>query len=236
MKKLIGLILILIILFSLFLFFYFKKSSYELEYVINDIKIKESYDKNLEYYLWELEYKNVKYGIVSFAKYTNKRNLITDIAIKEENDIICLEPKSNNMKLYEVCSKDGKLINKDNIIENKKESEYVGYEIYDLNNKTYLLWNYDKLILLNKDKKQEIKIFDQDIYNLNLVTKYQDYLVLPDYNENFTFEKLYLINKDNGKIKTIDLRYKLYLESYFLGDYKNNLYIYDKKEKQEYYI
>ena len=46
MKKLVVVISTFILLFSLFLFFYFKKNSYTLEYKINDINVKETYDKD----------------------------------------------------------------------------------------------------------------------------------------------------------------------------------------------
>ena len=71
--KHIILVVIIILLFSLFIYFYLRKTSYELEYTIDDFKILEKYDKELEAYYFSILYKDKTYNLVSLDKYTNKR-------------------------------------------------------------------------------------------------------------------------------------------------------------------
>lgn len=238
MKKLVLTISSLVIIFALFLFFYFRPHNYDLEYTVNDVKVKEIYNNDKKYYQFILNYNDMKYSIISKDKYSNKRNLITDIKVSEEDEITCLRPESNIVSLYSVCSKDRELISfnyNDNIVK-EKQDEYENIKIYDLETKKYLIWNYKDFILLSNDKKDKIKLFDKDVYNINLVTTYNNYLIIPDYNSSYSFDKLYLIDVNKNKTNEIKLRYSVYFDSYFLGSKKNLIYLYDKKEEQEYYI
>ena len=54
--KHIILVVIIILLFSLFIYFYLRKTSYELEYSIDDFKVLEKYDKELEAYYFSIFY------------------------------------------------------------------------------------------------------------------------------------------------------------------------------------
>ena len=76
------------------------------------------------------------------------------------------------------------------------------------------------------------------LVHLQPFTKYQtkDYLLVPDYNNDYQFSKINLIAFKNAKVSEIKLRYDLYFDSYFLGDYKNKVYLYDNKNELEYYI
>ena len=59
--KHIILVVIIILLFSLFIYFYLRKTSYELEYTIDDFKVLEKYDKELETYYFSVLYKDKTY-------------------------------------------------------------------------------------------------------------------------------------------------------------------------------
>ena len=237
MKKIIGIISIISLILLLFFLFYFKKSSYEVKYQIKNINIKESYHKEDAYYLIELTYNNNDYAFLSFDDYTRERKLIKDINITYDNDLTCLELKSDYLKTYSLCHNGKELINYNNDINNNKEQSYANFSYYDLNDSAYLLWNYHNFVYLNNKNKKEIKLFDHDEYNLNLITTYNNYLIIGDKDNGYTFNKIYVINSQNGKLDTIDLRYNLYYnDTYFLGSYKHNLYLYDKKQEQEYYI
>ncbi len=237
MKKLVVVISTFILLFSLFLFFYFKKNSYTLEYKINDINVKETYDKDKKYYLFIFNYENKEYSFITYAKYSNKRKLVKDIKISKNDDLTCLKPEFDNIPSYQLCHNGVNQV--DLATPNNPDllKSYENFNIYDLNNKTYLLWNYHNFVYLNNKENKLIKLFTKDIYNINLITTYNNYLIVPDNNSEYTFNKIYLINKDNGKKEVIDLRYDLYYnDTYFLGNFKNNIYLYDKKQEQEYYI
>ena len=233
-KKLRNLIIFLLFTFIIFLFFLNHEHNYTISYDIKDIKIKESYDKKSKYYLFEVAYDNKTYEIVSESKYINKRKLIKDINITKEKSSICLSFESK-LSLYDVCSNEDTFYFPNKKETFKENSSYKNIKIDNLNNKTYLLWNYSEFIYINKDDKKEIKLFNKDIYKLNLIYQTDKYLLIPNYDESYKFTKVYLLNK-NSKVKDFHLRYEVYFDSYILGDYKNKVYLYDNKSEIEYYF
>ena len=233
-KKPIILLSFLLLVFIMFIYFYLKDYSYELEYVVDNINVKESYDKDNKVYNFNLSYNDLNFEIVSFDKYINKRKLIKTINIGEDN---CMSFDSL-VSLYSICYSDDKYFTKyiDDTKSFKEESSYENIEINNLNDKTYLLWNYQDFIYLSNNKKTKINLFNKDIYNLNLNYQFDNYLVLPDYEEDYIFDKVYIINTDKAKVTNFKLRYELYFDSYFLGNDKQNVYLYDLKNEQEYYL
>ena len=63
-----------------------------------------------------------------------------------------------------------------------------------------------------------------------------NYVIIPDYNEQYYFSKLYIININTSRVEEILLDNKISFNSVFLGDYKNIVYLLDKKEEKEYKI
>ena len=236
MKKLRNLILFLILIFCIFLFFFFYPHHYKLEYKIDNFNIIEEYHKKTKYYSFKIKYKDNTYEVINKNKYTNKRKLIKDIKVTESNSALCLSFDTTHVNLYNVCKNDKEFFyeTKDNKF--TKNDSYKNIEISNLFNKTYLLWNYHEFIYLNIKKKTTISLFNKDIYNLNLVTSINNFLLVPDYDQNYKFDKIYMINSNNTKVKDFNLRYELYFDSYFLGNYKNRSYLYDQKQEQVFYL
>ena len=235
-KKLRNLVIFLILIFVIFLFFLNFKHSYTLKYKINDIDVTEKYHKKEKYYSFLISYEGKDYELISFDKYTSKRKLINDIKVDNKEESTCLSFVSNKISLYDVCSNEDSFYYPHEEKEFKENSNYKNIKINTLNNKTYFLWNYHEFIYLNAKKNTNIKLFDKDIYKLNLIYQSDKYLVVPNYDENYKFTKIYLLNKENGKTKEVNLRYEIYFDSYFLGNYKNKVYLYDYKSELEYYF
>lgn len=238
MKKLVVFIILLVLTFIIFLYVFYRKVDYKLEYEIDDVKIKEEYNKDLEYYQIVLNYEDVKYSIISYDKYTSKRKLIENIDITIDDNRVCLNTQSKYIKTYIVCSEDDELLSNyyNQSIETNKKDTYKNIDIFDLDNKKYLLWDYHDFLLIDNKRKESIKLFSKDIYNLKLIYTYDNYLLVPDYSEQYDFNKLYIIDVNKGKLKSVSLRYNIYFDSYFLGNKKDVVYLYDKKQEQEYYI
>lgn len=236
--KHIILLIIIILLFTLFIYFYLRKTSYELEYIIDDFKILEKYNKELEAYYFKITYKEKNYDLVTLDKYTSKRKLIEKITATEDDGDICLSFKTTDIKLYNICSNNNgyyiENINKND--EFKIKDTYENISIGNVDDSTYLLWNYHDFIYLNKDNYKKITLFNTDIYNLSLQYSFDNYLIIPDYEQSYIYDNVDVINVNNGKINNIKLRFEVYFDSYFMGDFKNKVYLYDLRENQEYYI
>lgn len=236
-------LLFLTILFVIFLITIFKPYNYTKIYQIDDFNIVESYYKDNNYYKFFIEFNNIKYSYIISNKYMSKRKIIDNINIYNNELETCILPVSDRVSFYPLCSKDDKIYSynlssiKD--IYNYKEvnlinDNYNNIKINYLNNKNYLLYNYKGFELINN--KKEIKLFEKDIYNLNMVYQLDNYVIIPDYNSNYYFDNFYIINIENGKTNEMPLENKISFDSVFLGDYKRNIYILDKKEEKEYKI
>ena len=234
-NKLKILIIFLILIFILFLLILNNKHSYILKYKVDGVNVVESYNKKDNYYLFKLTYNNNTYEVISLDKYISKRKLINSINIKNSNESTCLSFKSK-ISLYDICSKEEEYYYPHKETNFKENSNYNNIKIDNLYNNIYFLWNYNELVYLNNDIYTSIKLFNKDIYNLNLIYQTDKYLLISNYDDNYKFSKIYLINKDNGKVKDFNLRYEVYFDSYFLGDYKDKVYLYDYKSEQEYYF
>lgn len=238
MKKHVVLVICLILLFIIFIYLYFQEVSYELNYEINDISINERYDKDLKAYFFNIYYNDKNYELVSIEEYSNKRKLIEDIITSENDDEVCLSFKTNGINLYSICSNEEEYY-MNNIANQEKfttNDTYENININELDDKTYLLWNYHDFIYLNNNTKEKLTLFSKDIYNLSLIYAFDNYLLIPDYEQNYLFDKLYVIDTNRARINSINLRFDVYFDSYFLGNDKNDVYIYDLRENQEFYI
>jgi len=242
MKKLIILISVIIIFFIFFLYMYFSPRNYEKDYEINKVRITEKYNAEKEYYYFNFYYKEKDFEYVSTEEYTTKRGLINTIEIIEEDKILCLVPKSEYLKTYPLCYKenipiDYHLVNLD--FEKEKnnksiEESYKDINIHYLNEKTFLVWNYKGFNYINEDTQKEINFLENDSYNLDLVAKVNNYLLVPDYNNKYTFNKMFIIDLKDGDIEEWDLKYEIYFDSYIVGVEKKSVFLFDKKNEIEY--
>ncbi len=231
-------VIVIIIIFAIFLYFYLRPTTYQTSYNINNIKIIENYNVKDSIYEFEITYEDIQFSIISLSKYTSKRNLIKNVLVENNEEEICLNFEATEVELYPICY-DGKTYYSkyiENNIEFTKQEEFKNIEIDQLDEKTYMLWNYNSFIHLKDNERQEIKVFNNDIYNMNLIYKYSKYLILPDYEQNYQFNQFIIIDSVKGTKKELKLRYQPYFDSYFLGDYEEKIYLYDPKEEQEYYL
>lgn len=229
-RKLVIFILILAIVFIIFVYFLKRRHDYTLKYEVSEIFVEEKYHKEESYYSFHITYNDSVYEVISFSKYQSKRKLISDIEINGD----CLSFVSS-IELYDVCKNENGYYYKEGNNSFEEKSSYKNVSIANLFDYTFYLWDYHEFIYLNKDTKKTINLFSKDIYNLNLIYQTDDTLVVPNYNETYEFSKVYLL-KVSGKVKDFSLRYKVYFDSYFLGDTENLVYLYDKKNEEEYYL
>jgi len=242
MKKLIILISVIITFFVFFLYMYFSPRDYQKQYKIDKINITEKYNKKNKYYYFNFEYKNKNFEYVSERKYTTKRGLINDINIKKDKEVLCIIPKSEYFDTYPLCYKDNEQISYTMTpftFEHKKKvatiaDQYKDITINYLNNKKFLIWNYKGFNILDDEEKKTINFLDNDSYKLDLVAKVDKYLLVPNYNSEHTFNKIYIIDTDKNKLDTWELDYEIYFNSYILGTHKKSVYLYDKKNQIEY--
>ena len=176
-----------------------------------------------------------------------KESIAKIVEIIEDDENFCLIPKGDSLEFIPLCIDNNKVTHYTKVNDQLKEQipdeylnaskeldeEYEGINIYN-KDYTYLLWNYNGFYYINEEYTEELTLFDQELYNANLITYTEDYLIVADYDEEYTFNKFYRIAFKDGKIKEFNLNRDIYFDSYFPGYVKNKLYIVDNKEKEMY--
>ena len=240
------LILIAVIARIWFIMSLFAAKSYSLEYNIKDYKINENYDKENNLYYYEITDNDIRYTFISETDYQKEKKLINNIEKYESDGYVCLEVKSSSLKTRPLCSYENKqisfyLVNDELLDElneyyDKPTEKNITYENYKIYN-TYtnvLIWNYKGFNYLDGGEVEFIKLFNKDIYDIPLATKINNYLVVPDYEQEYEFNRLYLINLDDLKVDTWKMDYTISYDSYILGINDKSIYLVDKKSGIEY--
>lgn len=249
MKKLTIMILFIIFCFSFFLLSYFKVRNYEVTYKKDSYEVNERYIKKDKNYVVTINDKKNKYTFIIGEKYSRSRKLVNKINKYKTTNEECLEIKFNKKNILPVCKNNNEFIsyylttdkmktkinNKNYEAKlNKSEIEYKNIKINTLNNKKILIWNYHGFYYIDNDKKENIKISNVDVYNPILLGKIDNYLVIPDYDQGYEYNRLKVLNVNNLKITNIELDDSISNESYVLGTNEKSLFIFDKKYEKEY--
>lgn len=236
----------LIIALIIFIISLFKTKSYSLEYNIDKYEISENYNNKDKYYYYEITNDSLTYEFIYKSEYIKEKELIKEVKEYQDEEYTCLTIRSSNIKTYPLCSYNEQLVDYHLIPDSLKEklSDYYtntkeikrtqdNYTIYN-DNLNLLIWSYKGFNYINKDKTEFIKIFNKDIYEIPLATKINNYIFIPDYEQNHNFNKVYLINLDNLKVEKWELKYDISFDSYILGTNDKSIYLVDKKNKKQY--
>lgn len=219
--------------------------NYTLNYKIDNYNIEETYLKKDKMYIFKMSKNKKTYETISTNKYTFKRKLITKIKEYSKDNISCIVIDSKRINNNILCLDDNERIdyNLTDILPEKYYTKYKEnnkkYNNIDINlvdNTTYLVWNYKEFYKINKETLQTIKLFKNDVYNIDILSIIDKYLIMADYNQKYNYNKLIRINLENNKIDEIELNEDISFDSKIIGDYKNNIYILDEKNKKEYEI
>ena len=97
-----------------------------------------------------------------------------------------------------------------------------------------MIWNYSGIDIINKDFKKTINFFEKDIYEIGLASKVNNYFVIPNYEDDYYFDSIYLYNVDKNKKIIWELNASISFDSYVMGRFDKSLYIFDKKQKSQY--
>lgn len=231
----------LIILLSLF-----NTKSYSVEYSIFDYDISENYDKDKKIYYFEVTKDDITYPFIYESEYQKERKIIKDIKEYKEEEYTCLRIDGSLVKSYPLCSYKEQIIDYHLVPDTIKEkiSEYIKtpssiekqeghYEIYNTEDEL-LIWSYKGFNYIKNGKSKMINIFKDDIYEIPLATKINNYLFVPDYEQKYNFDKAYIIDLETLKVEEWKLKYEISFDSYILGTNDRSIYLIDKKNKLEY--
>lgn len=248
MKNKVKIIVIGLVLLSLIIDLFIVRS-YTRTYKVDNVNITEKYDKQNDKYIFTFKYQKESFEIPLTSNYVRSKKLIKKINKIDVTNGYCLIFDTKKVTLSPVCYVDGEYVSyhlvkdlKDKIdgkyyskikSSNKK---YSSIGIHYLNDKNYFIWNYNSLLFINDNKSKKIEVFKNDHYQIELATKINEYLFIPDYDEGYSFSSAYIINLNNGKKSKWDLGEDISIKSRILGTYNKSIFLVDEKNKVEYEI
>lgn len=227
-KRLIIFILVLIVLFISFLFLYNAKVSYEYFYEIDGYNITESYDLELNAFSFNI---NNEYYFSVYGDYSVQRGLIEEISV--ENGCISV---SGKLSFYNFCVVDDVYYFDNSSLSNDYSTSYNNVNIYELNDLTYFVWNYDGFIYLSDDGNKFISIFENEIYSPSLITRVGDYLFIPNYDEDYYFSQYVLVDLKNGTYDIVSMDTEINFDMAYTAKTEKTVSIYDKKNDKVFVI
>ena len=245
-RKLIYCIIIIAIT-SVVLLYYRRAKDYEVTYEVNNYKILEKFYKNNNIYYFSATKDSNTFEIVIKNNYTHKKKIIKEIVTLNGGNIECLYMKSAILDTYPICENDDEYIsyaiselNDESFYKIKSmrdnKDNYENINIYSLNNKNIVIWNHYGFDYLSNNKKKSIKLLKKESYRDNYSFQVGEYIVLPNYDEDYRFNKVYIINLKNGYINTWEFDYYINYDFYVLGIENKKAYIIDRKDKTEYVL
>lgn len=239
-------IVIIVLIFGLIVKL-LKNKSYEVEYKINDYNIIENYNKKEKLYTFVIKNKKVNYTFYSEEKYSKKHKLINDIEEINLEDEHCLIIKSDVIENNPLCYNsieeiDFRLTSEEmqeqlgynNNLKNE-EKEHNNLKVYNTLDYTFLFWNYKGFDVINENINS-ISISSTDQYEIPLCVKLNEYILIPDYDDKYTFKKFYIYNILKGTKDEMIIDYEISYDSYIIGTHDKSVYLVDKVNKVEYEI
>lgn len=179
------------------------------------------------------------------SNYINKKRIISKVKTITNDDTLCVFMESDLINTYPVCKKCNEYIaySATNIIDDNfykiytiqnNEDKYANIDIYSLNGKRMAVWNHLGFYFLSHDIKKSFNMLTQESYRDNYSFKVEEYIILPNYDEEYHFNRVYLLNLKNGKTDIWNLNNYINYDFYVLGVKNMSVYLVDRKEKTEY--
>jgi len=249
MKKLYFLIITLLVIFTGYIILTNIAKDYNAEYNINGFIINEEYNNDLKNYTFFIEYQDKIFPLITTTKYTKSRNLINNIEKYEEEAIICLAVTINE-SLHPICYQEDELIDFRLIpkftseifadlfqeYSNKVTDNYESLKIFNYLDNSYYIWNYKGYYYLNAEQQRTFKLIERDDYHNSFGHKINDYLITPNYDQRFYFDELLVFSNKNKELRSFKLGEEISYNSYYMGNYGDDLYLVDRKSQKQYKI
>ena len=245
-RRLVALLLLLAILLGI-VWLIFRKKDFTEKYTIQDYEITENYNKKENTYDIEIKKGEIIYYTVLPEVNFHSKKIIKKIEEKSTENETCILPISQKIKLNPICLQNNTQVSLYLTSEEMKSQFEIStltkandtYEQINISNylkHTFYIWNYRGFYKIAENNKEKIELFSKDIYDSKLITQVQNYLWIPNFEEEHFFNSVILLNLNNGKQEIWNLKNPIYFESVILGVDQEEIYLVDKHEKIEWVI
>lgn len=260
MKYLIkNLLIFLLVFIGLKQVIFMFDKGHNINYNIGNFNIKEIYSSNDNNYYFKIKSDKLSINFQIKENYNKSEKIIKKLHYKKIDDYKCLFPlfKENRQLTDIMCLKDN-IIYYANTLNNKNIQNYFkkkGYKnkykdkakqisitntqsIYkeNITKNTYIAIETYKGLKLFNGKETEVKIFENDVYKKPISIFTDKYYLVADYNAEYTFNKMHLVNIINGEKITIRSYDDISFDSYIMGEVDGKIYMFDKENNKQYEI
>ena len=260
MKYLIkNLLIFLLVFIGLKQVIFMFDKGHNINYNIGNFNIKEIYTSNDNNYYFKIKSDKLSINFQIKENYNKSEKIIKKLHYKKIDDYKCLFPlfKENRQLTDIMCLKDN-IIYYANTLNNKNIQNYFkkkGYKnkykdkakqisitntqsIYkeNITKNTYIAIETYKGLKLFNGKETEVKIFENDVYKKPISIFTDKYYLVADYNSEYTFNKMHLVNIINGEKITIRSYDDISFDSYIMGEVDGKIYMFDKENNKQYEI
>lgn len=219
--------------------------SYSLEYNIDNYDISENYDINKEVYYYQISSKDKKYDFIYRSPLLTKNKLIEKIKEYNNEEQNCIIITSKHIKSTPLCRDKNEQISyhiannqlKEELSDYYKTKEYItkkinNYTLYS--NENILIWNYKGFNYIKNKKNRNIKIFNKDIYEISGATKINEYILIPNYEQKYNFNELYILDLKTSKVDKWSINYDISFNFYINGVNDKSVFLTDIKNEIQY--
>lgn len=242
MKKYFFLFLLFIIVLVFIIFKTEKGDNYIIKSggVIFEVEVQNVKDKTL----FSIKNDNYEYSYLADG---NKKIFIDNIIFDNNciflefsdgtnsNDVICYQPDYNYLaslsdsknELYNELLNDSKI----EVIDNSIKDNIGVHQIYNFPFK-YAFTTYKGLYIID-DEINDIKLFDNDVYDQAIKAFIDDKYIIANYNNDFSFNEFYIVDLLSKKVKTINIKHELSFDCEVTVE-DDIMYIYDRYNKKHY--
>lgn len=244
-KVILGVLFLLVLIIVVVLIG--RPRDYTVRYKRDGFEIEERYDKELDVYTFSVSINDKEFNFLANKKRVKGKKLITGVNVlsTQEEDKFCVLLASSKVESYPVCYSDDEYLDYDLFDEKSddfysrktlesKDDEFNGITFKIKKEQNLFIWNYKGYYQISDAKKEEIKFLERDAYQNNLAYSDGKYILTPNYDQDYSFNKVYLIDMKTGKVIDWELDKEISYNSYFLGDRDGMIYLVDRKNKAEY--
>lgn len=219
---------------------------YNIVYERNGLQVEELFHKQIKAYELKIIKDDVSYEFGLQHKYVNKKYLVDNVKIYEaEEGVSCVLPEGK-LEFYPICYDGEKFIDyeltqiNDDFYKrtksNNNPNQFKNIDVTNSDKEKYLIWANKGYYFLSQKENKELMFLSNDFYYNNLSYKMDEYVITPNYDEEYNFSSFNVINMKKGKSTIWAFDEKISYNSYFLGDRNGFIYLFDRKEKKEYAI
>ncbi len=218
---------------------------YEVIYKVDEYEVDESYDKERKFYKLAVDYEGVRFEETILSDYINGKRFVSEVRLKQENDEVCLLFESDELDTYPVCRSDERFVDYDltSIRDDeffkretvkKTSSTYEGIEMKSTLGKRFFVWDYKGYLSIDDETKDKREFLEKESYYNNLAYSDGEYLLTPNYDQDYAFDEVFVIDMKKGKLSKWKLDVEISYNSYYLGTRDGRVYMVDRKNKAEY--